>query len=97
MFCSFSPFGGDNVNNQVFGSLQIDTANSDNYHILATPIEDASIFFDVNLPTIKGTGWKNGTPTTLMQVSLQNMQQLNEKPSGYTEGLGAAGKLYAEK
>lgn len=90
-------YGGDNVNNQVFGSLQIDTANSDNYHILATPIEDASIFFDVNLPTIKGTGWKNGTPTTLMQVSLQNMQQLNEKPSGYTEGLGAAGKLYAEK
>ena len=70
--------------------------------ILATPMQTNMLFFDVNLPTILGSpapgkedGWLEKTPST--QTYVTNVDSLNDQPDGYTEGLGAAGKLYQEK
>lgn len=40
-------------------------------------------------------GWLEKTPST--QTYVTNVNSLNDQPDGYTEGLGAAGKLYQEK
>lgn len=97
--------GGGNKNKLWFAlwkEAQKDRPSCNDYMILATPIKTNMLFFDVNLPTILGSpapgkedGWLEKTPST--QTYVTNVDSLNDQPDGYTEGLGAAGKLYQEK
>lgn len=47
------------------------------------------------LSMLEEDGWLEKTPST--QTYVTNVNSLNDQPDGYTEGLGAAGKLYQEK
>ncbi|MEE0241255.1 MAG: hypothetical protein U0H73_06960, partial [Ruminococcus sp.] len=97
--------GGGNKNKLWFAlwkEAQKDRPSCNDYMILATPMQTNMLFFDVNLPTILGSpalgkedGWLEKTPST--QTYVTNVDSLNDQPDGYTEGLGAAGKLYQEK
>ena len=97
--------GGENKNKLWFAlwkEAQKDRPSCNDYMILATPMQTNMLFFDVNLPTILGSpapgkedGWLEKTPST--QTYVTNVDSLNDQPDGYTEGLGAAGKLYQEK
>ena len=44
------------------------------------------------LSMLEEDGWLEKTPST--QTYVTNVNSLNDQPDGYTEGLGAAGKLY---
>lgn len=104
--------GGDPTYKVYFGTWNAKGALDQNdYFVLAKPVEDRALFFDVNAPVrISNKGhqtpnklnvysdswWNNIVPTTNAFVS-GDITQLNDQPDGYVEGLGAAGKLYQEK
>lgn len=90
-------YGDNAANGDIFGPW--DGNGNNNYQILAEPVAEGGLFYNLNLPSLsgKGSSWQNAISTIAVVTPDENMTALNPKPTGYTEAIGPSGQIYKKQ